>query len=271
MLSVYIRIPTTMKYLGRVSLLFLLSACLILIPASLAAYNSNLDTLYISIPDLEGQVGDTITLDLQVRNFTEIVGVQFDFRFDTTALSFVDLNIGDLEVIGFGSFGFGNLEKGSIRFSWADFTDRSHTLSDNSSLFSLKMKVKQTVTSLLGKVALSEEIITAEYISHTLEQGEVRLLVDELSHLGELGPPISSLQTFPNPCQGETNINFRLAASSPASIFIYNGMGQVVAQQQLYLSAGEHRLPLRFPHPGRFWYCLQTPSGSQTQAVMVVE
>lgn len=271
MLSVYTTIPTRMKHLCRVSLLLLIASFLHLFPTTLLAYHSNLDTLYISLPDQEGQTGDTITLNLRVRNFTDIVGVQFDFRFDTAAMSFIDLSIGDLEVIGFGSFGLGGAAEGSIRFSWADFTDQSHTLTDNSILFSLTMKVKQPLSSLQGRVSLSEQFLRAEYISNSLEQGVVSLLIDELSDIDDLRPLISSLHIFPNPCLGAATMNFHLETGAPATILIYNEIGQVISEQRLYLSAGEHQLPLQFPHAGRFWYGIRTPLGSHSAPIMVME
>lgn len=260
-----------MNYLHQTFLLLLLGIGLHLTPLASKASHSNLDTLYISIPDLAGQIEDTITLNLRVRNFTEIVGVQFDFRFDTAAMSFVDLSLGDLEVIGYGSFGLGHIGEGSLRFSWADFTDRSHSMEDNTSLFALKMRVKQPLNSLQGKVSLSEEVISAEYISDGLEQGEVRLLIDELSGVDNLQMPISVLKVVPNPCRGRCIISFHLSAHSQVAIEVYNDLGQLISSQQLYLRSGEHQLPLQLPHAGRFWYRFQTPAGTQTQVVVVME
>lgn len=235
----------------------------------LVASTTNLDTLYITIPDLEGGLGDTITLNFQVRNFKEVVGLQFDFRFDTSMMSFVGLDLGDLEVIGWGSFGFQHIEQGSVRFSWADFTNNSFTMEDHSYLFSIQMKVEQPIYTLEGMVSISEEVITAEYISSSLEQGHVKLIVDELSNNSELQTLLGLINVAPNPTQGKARLEFSLTQSSPLTVSVYNDLGQRLSIQSMNLAAGQHTLPLNFPHAGRYWCRIQVPQGSRTQAILV--
>ncbi|MBX2878142.1 MAG: T9SS type A sorting domain-containing protein [Saprospiraceae bacterium] len=258
-----------MKFLHQVVLPCAFVIFSTFLPHLLQADNTNLDTLYIAIPDLEGQIGDTITLDFQVRNFKEVVGLQFDFRFDTSMMSFVGLKFGDLEVIGWGSFGFQNVEEGSVRFSWADFNDNSFTMEDHSYLFSITMKTEKPIASLDGMVAISEEVITAEYISSSLELGQVKLVIDELSTTSEAQALLDQMQLFPNPSTGETLLKFSLAASSPVTISVYNDLGQQLSSQRLNLGAGQHTLPLHLTNAGRYWCRIQVPDGSQTRAIVV--
>ncbi len=258
-----------MKFLHQVVLPCTFVIISIFLPSQLAASNTNLDTLYVTIPDLEGAIGDTITLDFQVRNFKEVVGLQFDFRFDTSMMSFVGLDLGDLEVIGWGSFGFQNIEQGSVRFSWADFTNNSFTMEDNSYLFSIKMKVQQPIYTLEGMVSISEEVITAEYISSSLEQGHVKLIVDELSTSSELRKLLEYINVAPNPTSGETLLRLSLTQRSPVTLSVYNDLGQRLSTQRMNLAAGQHALPLSFAHAGRYWCRIQLPEGSRTTAILV--
>ena len=260
-----------MKFLQQVVLPCAFLCNSILFSHSLAANNTSLDTLYITIPDLEGQVGDTITLDFQVRNFKEVVGVQFDFRFDTSMMSFVGLNFGDLEVIGWGSFGFQSVEEGSVRFSWADFANNSFTMEDHSYLFSIQMKARQAIGSLEGMVSISEEIITAEYISSSLELGYVKLVVDELSSTNEAPNLLQQMTVFPNPSPGEVLLKFSLTSSAPVTISIYNDLGQILSNQHLTLGAGRYELPFHLTQTGTYWCRVQWPRGSQTQALVVFD
>lgn len=258
-----------MKFLQQVVLPCTFLFISAIFPHFLTANNTNLDTLYITIPDVEGQIGDTITLDFQVRNFKEVVGVQFDFRFDTSMMSFVGLDFGDLEVIGWGSFGFQGVEEGSVRFSWADFANNSFTMADHSHLFSIKVKVEQAIGSLEGMVSISEEVITAEYISSSLELGHVKLMVDELSAVEELLTLIDYITVAPNPSSGAALLRFSLTQSSPVTVSVYNDLGQRLSIQHMSLGAGQHTLPLNFAHSGRYWCQIQVPEGSRTSAVLV--
>jgi len=260
-----------MRYPGQSGLLFFLLLVLFFVPNNLHADNSDPDTLYIGIPDLEGQLGDTISLDFQVRNFVEVVSLQFDFRFDTAAMSFVDLDFGDLEVLGFSSFGFDLLEKGSLRFAWADFSDNSYTMEDNSSLFTLKMELRQPVASLQGLISLSDEIISIEYVNSSLELGTVKLVIDQLSDV--IAPPsaLQSMRAAPNPCLGQTQLVFTLRDGTPVSMMVLNDLGQLLFTKQSYFAAGEHVVPLQFPHAGGYWCRIQTPNSSQVQRIVAQE
>lgn len=258
-----------MKFLHQVVLSCTFVIISTFLPNLLHADNSNLDTLYITIPDLEGQIGDTITLDFQVRNFKEVVGLQFDFRFDTSMMSFVELKFGDLEAIGWGSFGFQGVEEGSVRFSWADFTNNSFTMEDHSYLFSIKMKAEQPINSLEGMLSISEEVITAEYISSSLELGQVKLIIDELSATSEAQALLDQMQVIPNPTTKDTQLKFSLVSSSPVTISVYNDLGQQLSVQRLHLGAGQHSLPLQFANPGRYWCRIQSPAGTKSQAIIV--
>lgn len=258
-----------MKFLHQVVLPCAFVIFYTFFPNQLLASNTNLDTLYVTIPDLEGGIGDTITLDFQVRNFKEVVGLQFDFRFDTSMMSFVGLDLGDLEAIGWGSFGFQDIEQGSVRFSWADFTNNSFTMEDHSYLFSIKMKVEQPIYTLDGMVSISEEIITAEYISSSLELGHVKLLVDELSTSSEVLALLDDLIVAPNPTIGDAWLRFSLIQGSPVTVSVYNDLGQRLSTQHMHLGAGQHTLPLNFDHSGRYWCRIQVPEGSRTRAILV--
>lgn len=260
-----------MRYPGQSGLLFFLFLLLHFAPNNLHADHSDPDTLYIGIPDLEGQLGDTIALDFRVRNFVEVISLQFDFRFDTAAMSFVDLDFGDLEVIGFSSFGFDLLEKGSLRFGWADFSDNSYTLEDNSRLFTLKMELRQPIASLQGLISLSDEIISIEYANSSLELGAVQLVIDQLSDVTSPRSALQSMRVAPNPCQGQTQLVLTLREGTPVSMMVFNELGQLLFTKQSHFGAGEHVVPLQFPHVGRYWCRIQTPKGSRVQGIVVQE
>lgn len=131
------------------------------------------------------------------------------------------------------------------------------------------MEVQQPIYSLQGMVSISEEVITAEYISSSLEQGHVKLIVDELSTSNELPSILASFTVAPNPTIGDALLSFSLIQSSPVTVSMYNNLGQRLSTQHLSLGVGPHTLPLKFPHSGRYWCQIRTPEGSLTRPIIV--
>ncbi len=228
----------------------------------------DMDTLVLSIPDLEAAVGDTFTVAIRVRNFNQVASLQFDFRFDTMAMNFVGFGLGDFDPLGIGSFGFTNVDKGSLRVAWADFADNAYSLADNELLFYAEMEAKQEVASLLPYLSLSEEIIESEYVNSDLEKGTVVLQVETLSNI------ISRHNLFylgtcqPNPFQTTTIVPFKLPQAAKLSLQVHNGMGQVVWQKEDRFPAGEGTFEVNLSQQGIYFYTLHTPWGSQTRKMV---
>lgn len=228
----------------------------------------DMDTLILSIPDVQAAVGDTFTVAIRVRNFSQVASLQFDFRFDTMAMNFVGFGLGDFDPMGIGSFGFTNVDKGSLRVAWADFSDNAHSLADNELLFYAEMEAKQEVASLLPYLSLSEEIIESEYVNSDLEKGTVALQVETLSNITSRHDLFYLGTCRPNPFQATTIVPFKLPQAAKLSLHVYNGMGQVVWQKEDRFPAGEGTFEVNLSQQGIYFYTLHTPWGSQTRKMV---
>jgi len=226
------------------------------------------DTLILAIPDLEAAVGDTFTVAIRVKNFKQVASLQFDFRFDTMAMSFVGFGLGDFEPLGIGSFGFTNVDKGSLRFAWADFSDNAYSLADNTLLFYAEMEAKQPVASLLPYLSLSDEIIDLEYVNSDLEKGAVMLQVETLSSVVPIQNTFYLGACQPNPFRLETIVPFKIPTAAKLSLQVYNGLGQVVWKKEGRFPAGAGSFDVSLQEQGVYFYTLHTPWGSQTRKMV---
>lgn len=228
----------------------------------------DMDTLILSIPDLEAAVGDTFTVAIRVRNFSQVASLQFDFRFDTMAMTFVGFGLGDFDPLGIGSFGFTNVDKGSLRFAWADFSDNAYSLPDNELLFYAEMEAKQEIASLLPYLSLSDEIIDLEYVNSDLEKGAVALQVETLSSIIPIQNAFYLGACQPNPFRLETMIPFKIPTAAKLSLQVYNGLGQVVYKKEGRFPAGAGSFDVNLREQGVYFYTLHTPWGSQTRKMV---
>jgi|GEM_PF-1290211 len=240
--------------------------------ADAARSPTELDTLFLQIENGIIQAGDTIQLDFRVRNFSELVGVQFEFLIDTFALTYHDISLGDLEVMTMEHFGTDGLEQGILRVIWLDLLGQPHSLADGDVLFSLQLIAKQKINDRQSKMEISTRDLAASYFNEALEEGVVQLLVDDLVDIVNVNNEFFQLgQNRPNPFQHTTIIPFQLSAAAPINLKVYSQLGQLVWQEEGRFPAGKSELEVDIRAPGIYYYSIETPWGKATRKMVRVE
>lgn len=128
-----------------------------LLASSLTALGQNLITTF-SPTTVNANFGDTITLELRVQNFTNITSLQFPITYNNTLLEFITMTTTTLP--GFSSANF-NPQPGKVTVSW--FPDLFQyptglTLSNNTTILSLRFRIKQVGSSLVNLANVSPGI-----------------------------------------------------------------------------------------------------------------
>lgn len=240
--------------------------------ADAARSPTELDTLFLQIENGIIQAGDTVQLDFRVRNFSELVGVQFEFLIDTFALTFHDISLGDLEPMTMEHFGTDGFEQGILRVIWLDILGQPHSLADGDVLFSLQLIAKQKINDRQSKMEISTRDLAASYFNEALEEGVVQLLVDDLVDIVNVNNEFFQLgQNRPNPFQQTTIIPFNLSTSAPVKLKIYSQLGQLIWQQEGRFPAGKTELEINIDTPGLYYYSIDTPWGKATRKMVKVE
>ncbi|MEL6140972.1 MAG: cohesin domain-containing protein, partial [Bacteroidota bacterium] len=101
----------------------------------------NPDNLILDITNADGLVGETVCVDMEVENFTELSDVQFTLNYDPAVLSFAQTNNFGLSSVNQSNFTVG--PAGTITFNWSSAVPNGESLADGSTLFSLCFTVDE--------------------------------------------------------------------------------------------------------------------------------
>jgi|GEM_PF-840618 len=94
------------------------------------------------------QATDEVRIPIKVKNFKELIGLQYTLNFNAAALKFVGINNKSLDV----EIGTNHADEGKVTFLWVDAKNEVKTLEDGSVLFEL-------VFEKTGKEAIGKEAI----------------------------------------------------------------------------------------------------------------
>jgi gliding motility-associated-like protein len=103
--------------------------------------------LILDIEDKTVAKGESFCLNVNARNFTKIVGMEFTMNYNANLLTFSSLrsfNVPGLDTAQFGMPGRGTNPLGKIKCSWFDIEAKGVTLADNLSIFQVCFTAKQT-------------------------------------------------------------------------------------------------------------------------------
>ncbi len=137
------------------------------------------DCFTVQLSSETGQVGDTIAVDVTVKGFEEIIGIQYTLEWDTTQLRYIRVNDFNLPDLASTDFGPTDPEaQGLSNLSWLDFSLEGVTLTDGSTIYRLYFEVIAAKTS---DIQFLEQPTHSEFVTYT---------EDVLSNYGMLGAQI---------------------------------------------------------------------------------
>ena len=132
-------------YSDRLRLIFSITGLIaaFFLPAFRGQAQNTPPCFQLFLPTLEAQVGDTVCVPLQVRNFNLIASMQFAVFWEEAAFDLVALDYASGDLPGFGVLNFNVISNPQrILVSWIDLTGLGVTLPDSARLFNICLKVK---------------------------------------------------------------------------------------------------------------------------------
>lgn len=91
--------------------------------------------LLFVLADQTAAKGDTLCLDVQVRDFTNIMSMQYSMNWDPKILKFLRLDGFNLKDLSQNNFGFNRTAQGSIGTSWFDYAVQGITIPDGAVIY----------------------------------------------------------------------------------------------------------------------------------------
>lgn len=226
--------------------------------------------LITSLSDETGMVGDTITLDVTVRDFENLLSFQFSINWDKDDLDFIE--VAD-PYISSTSFTYISIDQGQIGAFWFDFGS-GVSVPDSSTLFTISFKIigdpGDVVPVMFSGTPLTMEAIdaTIQNIGVTGEDGSIvipnLISTQEINHSSLVG-------VYPNPFREGTTLHFSCTEEQWGTLFLFDPNGRVINHKKELFPVGEHSIYLggeTFPEKGIYTYIFEFGTLSRSGILM---
>ncbi len=167
--------------------------------------------LLLKIDTVSGVNGGIAIVPVRVWNFSYILSIQGSIIFDTSVVSF--LNIQNFGLVGMdtGNFGTGGAAAGKLSFLWYDGALTGQTLSDSTVLFSMAFNIKgiqgSSTTIAFNNTPTPLEAVNNNFVSVPLTYSNGKISV-----LGNVNLTVSIQDTVL--CQGQSpNVNIYVSTN----------------------------------------------------------
>ena len=214
------------------------------------------------------QKGESYTMVVSSKDFTNAIGYQFTLDYNTDKLEFVDVQALDLDGLHKENFGLSYLEKGKITTSW---NGPSTTLNAETKLFEITFKALED-SKLSEDLKTSSSLTKAEAYNNNAETLDIDLQFVNENAANANG--FKLLQNTPNPFGDITTIGFYLPENSYAQLIVTNTEGKVVKMIDGDFIKGYNQVKLNKAEigaNGMYYYRLKTAKESQTMKMLIIE
>jgi Secretion system C-terminal sorting domain len=216
-----------------------------------------------------------------VRGFTNIIGVSFGVKWDSTVLRFDSVGNFGLRLNKLDHFGLSQAKSGQMRFLWQEGIIGVN-LRDNATLFSIHFSVIGKPNSRTSVVfdtiktfpPLIPEITDANsnLVNTVYQNGSIFVKSTGTSSLFSNQPEnIRINKAYPNPFTDQLTLEFNLRQAENVSIEVLDLFGRVVHQVQRRFFAGKQEMVLPqsvFPTPGTYFVRLSQGDSFTMQQII---
>ena len=93
--------------------------------------------LNIVLAPTSGTTGETVCMDVSIKDFNKIVSIQHSVNWDAKVLKFNKVGGFNLKGMTVGSFGLTKVEEGNFAVSWYDPAVKGFSLADNTKIYEI--------------------------------------------------------------------------------------------------------------------------------------
>ena len=192
---------------------------------------------------------EVVTLNFKVNNFQQVEAFQLGVRLPFEYFELLDVTSTPVSsYTKTDNFGLTHLEDGAVRTLWYDENGGNQTLQDNSTLFALKVKAKQSIGNLQSVLKLDNSILSNEFWRNSaVTATPVNLMVtveaasEERNEHNEEQVQEKSLRFIPNPFNSSGRLVFEhLGQNTQGDLTISNSQGILLVRQSVSVSPGEN-------------------------------
>ena len=237
---------------------------------SLVEQRSGPSPLQIQIDNAEVKAGNEVKVDFRANDFNKITGYQFTLDFDQTALDFVSVDAGVLDV-NESNFGMKMTNLGILTTSFAEM-GKAISTDDDEILFSIKFNVKADGV-LEDLLSISDDYLNAEAYNVEGKFADVQLTFSN-EELLVTDTQFELFQNAPNPFNAKTVIGFNLPERAEASMIVYDLTGKVIFSITDTYARGYNEVEFdrqQFKSAGTFIYQFSSAKYTAERKIIVID
>ena len=256
----------------------LISTLTVLLFLSLVSLQAQ-DVVMTAMP-VVAEENQTVSVDIQVKNWTDIAGAQWSMHWHAGILDFKEITNFNLPGAAESSFGTPPVtDANTLTFSWFDESVQGVTLTDNSILFTVVFDVvgsEGDVTAFeFDGMPTAIELVNPSLVELGFEFEAGDVTVDNNTAVSTIHTADFALHSnSPNPFKTTTNIVFDLHKNSETLLSVYSTTGKLLFEKKYDLPSGSHTLPLSgdlFPEAGTYLYRIATDSAVATRKLTLID
>ncbi len=220
--------------------------------------------LILSVDDRDFAANEQVRVDFYAKDFNGIQGFQGTFNFDNSAIQFVSVESGVLDVNN-SNIAVNRLAEGQIPFSW--FKPNAIEVKDDAILFSVNFKALAQ-GSVKSAISLNSSVTKLEAYDSQSENMDMTLQYRNDVSGFEL------LQNIPNPFSNNTEIRFSIDEESEYTLTVYDVSGRVVYEKSAISQKGVNSVSitrLDIDATGVLYYTVSTDKYSATRKMIVLK
>ncbi|MCX6210246.1 MAG: T9SS type A sorting domain-containing protein, partial [Bacteroidetes bacterium] len=190
-----------------------------------------------------------LRISITVKNFKEIVAMQYTLHFDNTKYEFVNLE-GFKNLQGFDYNATQTNTKGNIAMLWTHKNAEAKTLEDGTELFTLVLRsteISKPITSL--ELAITNDIAEIEAWDKDFNQHKI-ILTKQVATTNNLPLTTSQWSVSPNPTSGEIKVSIVSKNNKTVSFELTDAQGKTILKQSVELQKGNNNFTINLKKNG---------------------
>jgi hypothetical protein len=189
------------------------------------------NTLKIKIDTVSASHGALVKLTVRVWNFKSILSALGTITFDQNIITYDSVNQFGLPSLNASNFGTTQTSSGKFIFAWIDPSLSGATVADSTVIFALNFSVVG-VSGQKSLVQFADTPADLEFVDTNYTALPIDSIDGYVNVSGSLGIPQISEATdfilYPNPNEGDMQLDYELNSSDMGKIIIYDAAGRIV-------------------------------------------
>jgi len=225
------------------------------------------EALFFELNDQTFQAGETVIVTFKAKEFTEVLGYQFELLFDKNTIDYQSFKQGEIASLSTDNLGLTQINSGKLKTSWDEAI--GVTIANGAPLFSIQFQAKKA-GQLSEVLTLNTRDFAPEVYSNIEEIYELQLNFNQSTATTS----VELFQNQPNPFSQQTKIQFTLPSPQNATLTIHDVSGKVIKRYAAAYAKGQHSITIEksdLPTVGLMYYTLETSTDKIVKKMILLD